>query len=436
LNIEALNKTHNLQNFGMTQLLQTLKNRADIVAKWLMVGVFATFPVSLGLTNLLMVMMIFAWVVAGQYAMRWRAVKSNPVAWFLIALYVLIAVHALDSPASTEQITQHFSKYSKLLVCVVLLSLLTHDSWIKRCYIAFSAAMLFVLISAYLNIWIDLPWSKTRNQGLGHDHTVFGDYITQNIMMAFFVLLCLVRFQTAESKRLRLIWLAVACLASVTIVALSQGRTGFLLLCLVLVIFFLYTTVIPGKTAYRLAGCLIILATLGAAIQSSPLMLARFNEAYTQAVNFEKDADTAVGVRVYIMTRSIELLARKPLLGHGTAAYHDQICTVLPARKNCAASQQHPDNQYVMLGVDHGLLGIGLMLGIMACLLVVATKQPIGLKILMLGFVAMLFFNSFVSSSFWTSRQNHFFLFVLALLAAHAHHLNFSKSKSSELAFA
>jgi O-antigen ligase len=201
---------------------------------------------------------------------------------------------------------------------------------------------------------------------------------------------------------------------------LSAGRSGFLLLSLLLIIFFLLTPLIPLRLLYRLIGCAVIAVGLLASLNASPLMKKRFEQAFMEAAGYEKHADSAVGVRVYIMTQSLGLIATKPILGHGTASYHNLICTVLPARKDCYVSQQHPDNQYVMFGVDHGLLGIGLFIGLMAAVLFMASKQPMDLKILMTGLALMLFFNSFLSSSLWTSRQNHFFIFMLALLSAQA----------------
>ncbi len=420
----------------MPPSLPTVQRYSDLSAKWLMVSVFAAFPIALGLTNLLMALAVLAWLLAGNFGARWQTLKSNPVAWFLLALYGLILVHGLFSPADWQDISRHLNKYCKLLISVVFMSLLTETKWIKRCGTAFVGAMLFILVSTYLNVWLDLPWSRTQHQGLGRDHTVIGDHITQNIMMAFFVLLCLVQFQSSKPARTGLIWLALAVASSASIIALSAGRTGFILLSLVVLVFFLYTPAMPWKAAYKVAGCLAIAMALLAAMYASPLMKERFEIAYTEARDFQDQADSSVGVRLYIMTQSIELIAHKPVFGYGTASYHALICTVLPARTNCHASRQHPDNQYVMFGIDHGLLGVGLLLGLMVTVLVSATQQTTDLKILMLGFSLMLFVNSFFSSSLWTSRQNHFFLFVLALLAAQAHSKLSAKKVSSEPAVA
>ena len=84
-------------------------------------------------------------------------------------------------------------RYSKFLLVPVLIAVLHDDVWRRRAWVAFLVAMVITLASTYANIWWDLPWSKTDNDGWGKDHSVFANHIAQGLAMSFFVAVCVVR---------------------------------------------------------------------------------------------------------------------------------------------------------------------------------------------------------------------------------------------------
>ena len=164
-----------------------LQHRANQSAQIFLVGIFFCFPISLAATNILMALMLVTWLLAGQFKARWHSVKSNPITLPALLLYGLVIAGTTYSTASGAEMLQHLNKYSKFLFVLLAITLLQDPAWRQRCWRAFGVAMLFTLVSVYANIWFDLPWSVTHNQGWGVDHTVFKDYISQGIMMSLFV---------------------------------------------------------------------------------------------------------------------------------------------------------------------------------------------------------------------------------------------------------
>jgi O-antigen ligase len=397
------------------------KARCDTAAKCLLVAEFAMFPIFLGVANTLLPLIALLWLLSGNFAQRWQSIRSSPLTLPALLLYGLIVVAAVYSPAAWQDVLKHYNKYSKLLYCLIFMTLLTDPVWLRRCWAAFAVGMGFVLLSTYANVWVDLPWSATQNQGWGKDHTVAGDYITQNLMMVFFVVLCLAYGHSIASIKPKVAAYALAALGMISIVQLSQGRTGFILLCVGIGAYGWFLLTHRLHWVWKIIVCSALVGVAVASVALSPIMHDRLTKAYSEALDFEANPNTAVGVRVYNIVGSIKLFRENPVLGQGTGGYHGTICSVLPKRQPCAGwTDTHPDNQYVFFAIDFGITGLILFAWLILTPLFLARSLPNDWKAVYVCFSLMLLLNSVVSSSLWTSRQNHFFVFIPALLAMHA----------------
>ena len=217
--------------------LKRIQPRLLLAAEWSLVAAFLLFPVAFAPGNVAIALAFLLSLAAGDYRARWQAVRGMPVVWWALGLYAVVLVGALYSPAPGADIGMHLSKYGKLLLLPALPPLLAQAVWRTRCLNAFMAAMGFILASVYANVFWQLPWSVTQNQGWGGDHTVVGDYITQNIMMVFFATAALARGQAARGGY-RWAWWLVAALAGTAVsgliglVALRTRGVYFLMITL------------------------------------------------------------------------------------------------------------------------------------------------------------------------------------------------------------
>lgn len=377
--------------------------------------IFLAFPLALGLANTLMAVLLIAWITAGRYREHWGAIRNNPVMLAALALYGVILVGTLYSSAPTKDILSHLNKYSKLLIAVLIFSALSNELWQRRAMAAFSCAMLFVLISTWLNIWFLLPWSASQSLGWGQSHHVFGDYITQNVMMSFFVLLCLVSAQEEPSLLKRSLWLLAAALAAISITHLSQGRTGYVLLTAA-VLTYIFSS-LRGKSKWISLTIGVLL--LGIAVSSSNIIERRFNQAVTEIEQRDSDNQSSIGHRLYNYRTTTNLIQDNPLIGMGTGAYHTGICNYLDKPEECEHFSWHPHNQFLFFGADHGLLGMAAYLALIISMVWLARRYTNrSSRTLLLGLTALLLVDSLFNSPLWSSRESHFFTFMLALLAA------------------
>lgn len=179
-------------------------------AQWTLVAACGAFPIALGLANVLMLLALVLWLLGGRWAERWQALRSNPVAWLALGLYMLMCVGLLYTTAPIVDWQLHLKRYIKLPMMVAWLALLWPATNLRQHALnAFAAAMGSTALFTWLNVWFRLPWSQTQEPGWGMSHHVFGDYITQNVMMAFFVLLALSRARAGQTW-VRWGWAAVA----------------------------------------------------------------------------------------------------------------------------------------------------------------------------------------------------------------------------------
>ena len=385
---------------------------------WTLVAAFGAFPIALGLANVLMLLTLVLWVLGGHWQQRWQAVKGNPVFWAATVLYACILVGVAYTVAPASDWKLHLGKYLKLALLGVWLTLFMagarQRAWALN---AFAAAMAFTAVSAWLNVWFQLPWSQSQNQGWGVSHHVFGDYITQNVMMAFFVLLALYRARQEPVRWQKLAWGVMAVVAMISVTHLSEGRTGYVLLVATIGVF--VATQLRGRQA--MVAVLMAVLALGVLLTNSDAMRSRFAQAIAEAQRHDVDNTTSIGHRLYNYKTTPRLIEQAPVLGLGTGAYHTQICHVLDDPTQCANYAWHPHNQYLFFAADHGLLGLGAYLALLGAMAWVAMRsKDAQARTLLLGLTALLAVNSLFNSPLWSARESHFFTLMAALLVSMA----------------
>lgn len=386
----------------------------DELAKFSMVGLFLCFPTALGLANTFMALVLVLWLLAGGYGERWKVVRHSPLLLPLVLLYAWMVVGVLYTSAPGTDINLHLTKYAKLLVAIVLISMLDDAKWRRWCWAGFACAMLFILASVYAGIWLQLPWSATQQKGWGLDHHVFGDYITQNVMMSFFTVL-LLRFAIPEKRQwLRWSLYGLAALAAVSITHLSEGRTGYLLLAAGLSVFVM--RMVPPRR--RIAALALLVVLLGAGLMTSQTMLQRFERGIAEAEQSDENHVSSIGHRLYNYRKVPELIKSHPLAGWGTGAYHTEICKILETPQQCPVFNWHPHNQFLFFWAENGVIGVGLYIFLIASIFGVGRRVPDGESAVYMAFAAILLVDSMFNSPLWSSRESHFFVFMMALIAA------------------
>ncbi len=384
-------------------------------------ALFLLFPIAMALSNviLLLVLMLFALTLSAAYLKR--DVWSWPGIW-LMALFGMVLIGTLYTPAPWHWVSVDLSKYAKFGCAVVLMLLLVRfPQWQKRALWAFVAAMLFILASTWLNVWFVLPWSVTKTPGWGLSHHVFGDYITQNVMMSFLIVFALSKVQCPWLGQTSLFWSLVAVLGGFSITHLSSGRTGVLLLLAGLVSWMLMRW--EGKKLW--IGLSVLVLIVSGVLASSSGMRERMALSWAEFGKRDVDVMSSVGHRAYNYRTVPKMMAESPIMGHGTGAYHTEICRFLDKPEWCEIFRWHPHNQFLLFGASHGLIGVLLYIALLASLYRVAMRSDHAQgKVLLVSFTSILLVDSMINSPLFSSRESHFFLFMMALLVAMNHKID------------
>jgi len=235
--------------------------------------------------------------------------------------------------------------------------------------------------------------------------------------MCLFVLLALERAWNGTVTWQRALWALAGLLAALSITHLSIGRTGFVLLLVVLGVFMLAQlrgrSLLLALTAATLAVALLF--------ASSAPMQARFAQAWAEARQNQADNMSSIGHRIYNLQTTTRLALQKPILGWGTGAYHTKICHVLEDPAQCPSFSWHPHNQYLFFAAGHGVLGLGVFLALLGGMAWQAQRSSNAqARILLLGLAALLAVNSLFNSPLWSARESHFFIFMAGLLLSMA----------------
>lgn len=394
--------------------LQTIESHALMAARVLLVASIFFMPLSTAATNVSMGLCLLAWLASGQWQERWRMVAENRVAKLVIALFVLSCIGSFYSSASLREIGFHLNKQARLLFFIPALTLLALPVWRDRCVHAFIAAMTLTLALSVLSAAVPLPFVKGTAGGAMGNHFVFKDHIAQNLMMSFFVLVMLASGQLAKGAWTRRISLSLALLAIINILFMVQGRTGYVSLALNLVAFLLLLTSGRQRLMFVALGTALILLTLAFSAAFQQRLQVTFKE-YGER---EKKERTSVGQRVEFIQKSLILIGEKPVLGHGTGSFGKEFCRIAESPEWCEVGKAHPHNQFMSMGVQFGLVGILVYLGLLGSIVWSSAALSPADRMLGVGLALTLFADSLFHAPLFLVGEAQFFTLMLAVVLA------------------
>jgi O-antigen ligase len=173
------------------------------------------------------------------------------------------------------------------------------------------------------------------------------------------------------SRRWRILWSLAAIAAVAYVLCVTPGRTG-ILVAFVMAAIFLFQT---APRRWLVPGVLLIALFGGGIYRLSP----EFNDRVGGIFDGLKGADISGAARSTITRMqfyrgALETMERSPVFGTGTGSFEKAYWAVavgshLPPTSN-------PHNEYLMVGVQIGILGIATMLGLLATLWFAAAHLP------------------------------------------------------------
>lgn len=386
------------------------------LARWGVVGMAASMPISRAVFNLSASLMIIGWLLSGRWREKFNVIRSDRAAMACIALF---ALGALSLTWAGPLTTDHWSQlqgYSRLLYVPLIITLLQEERWRRRAWGALLGGMLITLAAYLLDIWFEVPGTGsygTHTAGYG----VFYHHIAQGMMLSFLGAYALHRsLQSGVSGVVRSGWGAVALATLAGLIAVGVSRTGQVS---VLVAYFLVLLMHLPKRM-RLPGLVLSMLVAGLMVLGSARMQERFALAFKETSSFEQDGEhTSVGARLKAWQFSVQLFEQSPWIGHGIGSYRPLAYQHFAQSPICKLGVcEQPHNQFILTAVETGALGLLALAAFLVAPLVNHARPGSPAAALTLPFIAVFVVTACFDSSLKIQAQSFFTVTTLALLMA------------------
>ena len=328
-------------------------------------GVFLTIalgfviPLSTSLTDLLATLILVLWFLAGHYKTFMDQVR-NPLVRASLLLFLIFVLAMIYTPVSFGEAGKMLKKYRELLYLIAFIPFLStkrHRTW-AQC--AFGLSMVVTLIASFYTFYF--PPESLDKEFLGQ---AFKDSINQSFLLAVFAFgLMTYALSHINNKRYMIGLSALFILATVNLFFIVNGRTGYVLFYLLFIVFLAQRF----KWRFAIYGLLVLLILNFLLISVPGPYQQQADQTVVNTLKYFKNANTesSIGQRLEFMINSYQLLTERPVFGHGTGSFKSQYAALAEA-KGLKFKTVNPHNEYLMTGVQTGLIGIGFLLYFIFC---------------------------------------------------------------------
>ena len=367
----------------------------------------ASLPLSTAATNGFAVLAVLFWALAGQWRSTGQLFVGQPVAWLGGALFAALALGTAWSLVPAGEAAGALLKYRELLLFGIVAYLFAEERWRQRLlWFFFASAFVLLCLSSAVQAGL-LTYVDERGFSSADNAVLLKNHITHGFLMSLLAFgSAIVALRSAGWRRWALA--AIALLAAANVWFAVQGRTGYVVLA-VLILWF-------GYSCWSLKGFAVAATALGvllgAAYQWAPVFQKRLNEAAAEARDYRSQAhpgDTSIGSRLHFWKRSAEWMRKHPLLGAGTGGWAEAFYEATEGDDAFMhnRARNHPHNEYVHLTVQLGPAGLALFLALLVAAFRRAARLPGDYAALAQGFVLAFAVGSLFSDFLWDTTEGH-----------------------------
>lgn len=386
------------------------------MGRWGVVGMAASMPISRAVFNLCAALMLVGWVLSGDWQGKWNQLRHDVVAWACLGLYATVLFSAVYSTADSTEVMSQLLVYSKLLYVPIIITLMADPPWHRKAWFALIAGLSVTLAALWLDVWIDIPGTRTYATGDTTDRGVFYHHIAQGMALAFLAAYALHRALMPGPLLRRGLWLLLGIADIAALLFISDTRAGQL--SVLAALFLVALTHAPVR--WRWASLAISTGVIVALILSASPMQHRFKIAWQEVSTFQSDGEsTSVGARIQAWVAAKKQIEQAPLLGHGAGSYRGMTYQHFKGSPICALGVcEQPHNQFIMTLFETGLLGLLALLAFLAAPLLSPRHPRSEAALLYLPFLGIFVATAFFDSSLVIRPQAYFVVTTLGLLMA------------------
>lgn len=343
-----------------------MPHQLTVFLQWCVVLIGLSVPISVVSDNILMALILLGTLFSLKNIIV-HLVSTHPVARAALLLFLILDVAMFYGATPLKDALVILVKYIDLAFIPIFIFLLSDPVVCRRARRAFLLAMAVTLVISYLIgfEWVEVaPWMHSWT--VPSNPAIFHSHITQNNMMAFATFLALLEWRDAATRISKSAWIVFVLLAMYNMLFMVAGRTGYLIL-LALLGWFTWSSFSrmmhrQGRAWDWRLKTLVISMLMVAALASyniSTHLHNRVSLAISEYQNWVPGrADTSIGQRMDFYFNTLQIVKAHALTGVGTggfpAAFEQQM--------NGLLKTTNPHNEYLMISVQTGLIGLALML--------------------------------------------------------------------------
>jgi len=341
-----------------------ITEKANTAAKWAGTGLGFSIPLSTALDSILGVSVATFWVFGAGYRKKWDLIRGNPVAMLSLGMFGLLVLGGFYSDASWGEVFKVLSKYSDLLLLALLIPLF-QDVQIRRNGLAvFFFTMVVVLLFSYLISFGVFPGGGPfkGKEGFG---ILFRSYITHNLLVGFSAFAFATLARLAGSPHRRMLWIALAIMAAYNVLFMVKGRTGYLVLGVLFVYFFVEWLRWKGFLIAVLGGSVIVVCAFflsnvfHARVSLTAAEFHKWSSGQVPVLSWGSE-EGGLWLRLAFYQNSLAIVRESPVFGVGTggfaAAFSEKV------KNSRVPATSNPHNEYLLIAVQLGLFGLAVLL--------------------------------------------------------------------------
>jgi O-antigen ligase len=402
--------------------MNNIHQNIDHGIKYLLILLGFSIPVSTAVTSIVLGLFVLCWFLdngADRFARWGRILKSNPVAFMGLVIFLMHVIGLAYTDGEKEKIIESLSDGAKFLCIGMVMAYFADQKFHSAFLLSFIFSMGLVLLLSCL-LWLGLLPDFIPVKGTAHNSVVFHDYIKQNGFMAFAAFVAAVQARSPETGTVKKwLWAGFSLLALFNVLFMVGGRTGHVIVIVLAVYYFL-----TWDWTKSLAALTLIVVVFGTFAWTHPSNLL-FSRARAVIIETKKWANqkpgdhqlTSIGLRLDWYLDSVKMIRQNPVFGTGTGSFkttHGRF-----VENTGKKPTENPHNEYLMTGVQFGLVGLLMLLGFFA----VQWRQTVFFrdrrqKLMARGLVLLMLIACLTTSPLQDNAEGWFFVFMSGFLFA------------------
>jgi O-antigen ligase len=337
--------------------LASARTLAERTAQWAAIALGFSIPISTALDNVLLVLVLAGWILAGKYRETLDFVRQSRTTLAALVLYGLLLAGSLYGERNAGDAAQILNKYTDLLF-IPLFAVLLRDATSRRLALHGFAASLVLVLALSCLVAAGASFPRWLILGTPENPVAFKQYLTQSILLAFGAFLFIQLASASSTTARRAFWIAATLLAVANLLLMTQGRTGHLVLAAL--------ALYAAFEWRRWRGFLIATIAMAATVAVLIHLPGPFQERYGLATgaNASSKASTEAQEsnkqRLDFYRASLAIINEHPIIGVGTGGFPRAYAE--KTRGTDAFQTRSPHNEYLHIAVQLGMVGLAALL--------------------------------------------------------------------------